>query len=149
MLKNLGQWLRVAGYDVLILPDGTADRELFTLAQQQGRLLLTRDRKMKEYRNADAVVMLLDCNDLDDCVADLNRKLQINWLYKPFSRCKQCNTELIEADQKEIHNVPEQARNALTRMCYCPVCRQLFWDGSHVKRMQKRLQRWQESDSPE
>lgn len=34
MLNRLGQWLRVAGYDVPMLPDGTSDRELI---QRAGR----------------------------------------------------------------------------------------------------------------
>lgn len=28
VLKRLSQWLWVAGYDLLMLPDGTSDREL-------------------------------------------------------------------------------------------------------------------------
>ena len=41
MLKRLGQWLRVAGYDVLILPDGTDDRVLLERAERDQRLLLS------------------------------------------------------------------------------------------------------------
>lgn len=142
MLKNLGQWLRVAGYDVLILPDGTADRLLVERARVEGRLLITRDRKMNEFRNAGEFVILLGCNELEDCVADLNRQLDIDWLYNPFSRCKLCNTELIEADRTAIEMVPREARKSLTQISYCPSCKQLFWDGSHVKRMRQRLEQW-------
>ena len=38
MLKRLGQWLRVAGYDVLMLPDGTSDRELIQRAVEEHRV---------------------------------------------------------------------------------------------------------------
>ena len=147
MLKKLGEWLRIAGYDVLMLPDGTEDRQLIELARREGRLLLTRDRKMTEFKNADENVVLLECNDLDDCVADLTGKLSVNWLFKPFSRCKQCNTRLLEADKAAIKDVPEEARASLTQMCFCPSCQQLFWDGSHVKRMRQRLEHWQRSAS--
>ena len=44
MLKRLGQWLRVAGYDVLMLPDGTSDRELVQRAVEEHRVAVTRPR---------------------------------------------------------------------------------------------------------
>ncbi len=147
MLKNLGQWLRVAGYDVLILPDGTADRQLVERAREEGRLLITRDRKINEFKNAGEFVILLDCNELEDCVSDLNRQLDIDWLYNPFGRCKLCNTELVEADRTAIEKVPPEARNSLTQISFCPSCKQFFWDGSHVKRMRQRLEQWNQETS--
>lgn len=142
MLKNLGEWLRIAGYDVLILPDGSADSQLVMRATSEDRLLLTRDRKMNEFRQAGDVVVLLECNDLESCVAALNRQVKINWLFKPFSRCKICNTLLHEASKEDRDKIPDEARQALSIARYCPSCRQLYWDGSHVKRMSQRLHRW-------
>ena len=149
MLKSLGHWLRIAGYDVLILPDATPDRVLIERARHDGRLLLTRDRKMNEFKAAADIVLLLDCNGLEDCVADLNSKLNIDWLLKPFSRCKLCNTELVDADERQIEKLPHKARESVTRVCYCPRCRQLFWDGSHVSRMRRYLTRWNQPVDPQ
>ena len=142
MLKKLGQWLRIAGYDVLMLDDGAQDRQLLETAISEGRYLLTRDTKMLEYKQAKGVVILLVCNDLNDCVDELNNRLDIDWSYKPFSRCKQCNSELVEADESTMVQMPTVAKKHATETRYCPQCQQLFWDGSHVSRMRKQLAIW-------
>lgn len=41
MLKRLGQWLRVAGCYVLMLPAGASYRELIQTAAQEHRVLVT------------------------------------------------------------------------------------------------------------
>ena len=142
MLKKLGQWLRIAGYDVVMLPDGSEDRELLELAVREHRLLLTRDSKLKEYKQAAEVVVLLVCNDLDECVAQLNNKLPLDWLHKPFSRCKICNTKLIQADASMTNAMPPAAKEQVDEVLFCPTCKQLFWQGSHVARMQQQLRTW-------
>ena len=142
MLKKLGQWLRIAGYDVVMLPDGSEDRELIELAVREHRLLLTRDSKLNEYRQAAGVVILLVCNELDECVAQLNEKLPVDWLHKPFSRCKICNTKLVQADASLLNAMPAAAREKVTEAFYCSTCKQLFWQGSHVERMQQQLVDW-------
>lgn len=145
MLKKLGHWLRIAGYDVLMLPDGTADRELIERARHEGRVLLTRDRKITEFRSIQDVVVLLECNDLDACVTDLNGKLEINWLFQPFTRCSNCNTLLVKADDETEKRLPDDVINTANITRYCPSCDQLYWDGGHVKRMRDRLQHWNQA----
>ena len=146
MLKRLGQWLRIAGYDVLILPDGTEDRVLIEAAVQQGRVLLTRDRDMAQGPDA-AQVVLLECQDLEDCVADLGHRLPIDWLYRPFTRCLNCNAELLEADATQRQGVPPEALRQASKVLFCPNCDQLYWEGSHVARMRERLRKWQRRDT--
>lgn len=143
MLKRLGHWLRAAGHDVLILPDGSDDRALLEHAATEQRLLLSSDRGIAAHRRAAGRLVLLDCQGIDDCVAALNRQLPINWLYRPFSRCMQCNTPLRDASEAQRRQLPAGARESASIVRYCPHCDQLLWDGSHAARMRKRLARWQ------
>ena len=96
-LQRLGSWLRAAGYDTLIESDGRPDYELLKQALAEQRLLITRDRNLTEHRRAPGTVILLECENLEDCVAALCRQLPINWLHQPFIRCLVCNTRLIDA----------------------------------------------------
>lgn len=139
MLKRLGHWLRAAGYDVLTLPDGTDDRELIDRALREHRLLLTRDRKMGRHSDAPPLVHYLDCCDLEDCVATLNARVPIDWHYRPFTRCMRCNTPLVEADAQRRKAIPPGARRTATIALFCPTCEKVYWDGSHVTRMRRRL----------
>ncbi|MCB1800634.1 MAG: DUF5615 family PIN-like protein [Gammaproteobacteria bacterium] len=141
MLKRLGQWLRVAGHDVLIPPDGMDDAAILAWAAGEKRPLLTRDRELAQ-RRSDTPVILLQCKDLDDCAVAVGRRLPIDWLYDPFSRCLFCNTPLQPADEQVLHRVPDDAAQRATRVRYCPTCDRVYWDGSHVQRMHERLLRW-------
>lgn len=144
MLKRLGHWLRVAGYDVLILPDGSDDRALLARATAEQRLLLSSDRRLAQHKAAAGCLVLLDCQGLDACVAALGRHVPIDWLHRPFSRCMQCNTPLQAATSAQRQGVPTAARELAAEVRYCPTCRQLFWDGSHVAKMRERLMQWQD-----
>ncbi len=140
MLIKLGRWLRVAGYDTRIARQGMSDRQIMQLAREENRCLITRDSKLMEFRNATAMVVLLECKLMDQCLEEVTRKLHINWLNKPFSRCLNCNTLLIEAGDEQYRQLPDKVKKDVTGLCYCPDCQQLFWEGGHVRRMRHQLE---------
>lgn len=142
MLKRLGRWLRAAGYDTLVQQDGGSDKSMLQAARREGRLLVTRDRKLLEFRHAAGTVILLRGNTLNECVAGLSEKLQLDWLYRPFSRCLVCNSELAEADRTGWDSIPETARAHAPRLYWCAACTRLYWEGGHVRRMRARLAAW-------
>ena len=142
MLKRLGRWLRAAGYDTRIQANGGSDSTMLQAARDEGRLLVTRDRKLLEFRHAAGTVILLRGNTLNDCIAGLSAQLQLDWLYRPFSRCLVCNTELVEADDKTSDSMPEGAKAYAPRLYWCAACTRLYWEGGHVRRMRARLVAW-------
>lgn len=143
MLQRLGSWLRAAGYDTFIEQDGRQDYELLKQALAEERLLLTRDRKLLEHRRAEGTVILLECNELEDCAQALTQQLSIDWLYQPFTRCMVCNTPLRVATANETAVLPETIKSQLDSPLYCPGCQKVYWDGGHVNRMRERLENWQ------
>lgn len=149
MLQRLGRWLRAAGYDTLIARDAESDYQLLRQAIDEGRLLITRDRELAEHRRAAGTVVYLECDKLEQCAADLSAKLAINWLLNPFSRCMNCNTPLIDATPQQIRSLPLKNRAHIDAAFYCPECNQVFWNGSHVKRMRRHLQDWEGKYSPD
>jgi uncharacterized protein with PIN domain len=142
MLKRLGRWLRAAGYDTRIQEDGGSDSAMLQAARREGRLLVTRDHKLLEFRYAPGTVILLRGNTLNECIAALSEKLQLDWLYRPFSRCLVCNTELAEADRAAWDCVPEAAGTHAQRLYWCATCTRIYWEGGHVRRMRARLTAW-------
>lgn len=123
MLAHLGKWLRAAGYDTIIV-SGLKDEEISILAHKENRYLLTRDH---DFLDKDHVIYLAD-SDIEAWVKELNRRFQLNWLFKPFSRCLECNTVLIPAED--------------TNFLYCPHCKKTYWEGSHTKDMHSKLQEY-------
>lgn len=144
MLQRLGNWLRAAGYDTEIETDSRDDYALLKQAIAEQRKLITRDSKLLEYRRAPGHVVYLDCNRLEECVASLTRQLAIDWQYRPFSRCLVCNTELVSADPEQRQRIPDDARERTAQPLYCPKCNKVYWEGSHIRRMRKKLQHWQQ-----
>ena len=142
MLQRLGRWLRAAGYDTVIAINATPDYYLLRQAIDENRLLLTRDRKLTEHRRAIGNVVLLSCNSLDECVQELTQALQIDWQHDPFSRCLVCNTPLHDATPDQIQHAPASVHNRELPALYCPKCNQVYWEGSHVKRMRHQLVTW-------
>lgn len=142
MLQGLGGWLRAAGYDTLIEDSGTTDRQLLEQARREGRLLLTRDRKLLEHRDAAATVVLLEGDSLEACAIELAQRLSLDWLHQPFSRCVRCNTPLRDAPPRQRLSLPLSLRLRHASIRYCPRCEQAYWAGSHVRRMQHKLSGW-------
>jgi len=147
MLQRLGRWLRAAGYDTVIETQGRRDYELLKQALAEQRYLITRDRELNEYRRAPGTVILLECERLDDCVAELGRHLDINWLHQPFVRCMVCNTPLTDSRPQNLDALPERLKASLDTAFYCPACQKVYWEGSHVNRMRRQLEAWRDGCS--
>lgn len=144
MLQGLGRWLRAAGYDTRIASNGEHDAELLQLARQEGRLFLTRDRKLLGAHREDAdIIVLLQANDVPACIEELTARCGLNWCRAPFSRCLLCNAPLVGIGPEQRaslkNQVPADVWTSRQPVLYCPVCRKLYWEGSHVRRMRKRL----------
>ncbi len=140
MLRGVGGWLRVAGYDTLLPAQGEADATLLARARQEDRWLVTRDRKLMEHAGATAYVVLLESDTLQGNLLELTLRMDIDWLSRAFSRCKRCNNVLLEsAEPSPRHGVPPDIIKQRISLLFCPACDQFFWHGSHAERMQRRL----------
>lgn len=144
MLARLGRWLRAAGYDVVIANPGQDDRELLQQARDEQRRLITRDRKLLEHRGALAHVTLINSNRLPGQLEEFSQYFEIDWLCKPFSRCLECNDELVEAAEEVVERVPLEALRKDETVLYCKRCDKPYWYGSHVKRMRRKLEHFTE-----
>lgn len=147
MLQGLGEWLRVAGYDTLQARNGSPDRDVLARAVEDDRWLVTCDRELLLHRDGPTHVILLTSDGQEANIRELTRRLDLDWLHRPFCRCKRCNT-LLETgplpDQPAPDDRPDQ------QVYHCPECRQTYWVGGHVRRMNHTLQRfnrWRRSEA--
>ena len=139
MLGGLARWLRAAGYDTL-LARHESDRELLALAAATGRHFLTCDGTIREHKAARGVALLLPQTKLDDIAVLMGRRFAIDWLAGAFTRCVLDNALLEAATTEQVagHSHPLQGE-----VMHCPTCGRLYWEGSHLGRMRRRLERWQ------
>jgi hypothetical protein len=140
MLAGLGRWLRIAGYDTVIAARGCRDRDLVEQAHAEQRILLTRDRRLVEIRRAHDRTIVLQSDGIDACARELARRLALDWTFDPLSRCTLCNTRLERADHRLLDTLALRIRALGAAVHVCPRCGHLYWEGSHVRRIRRRLE---------
>ncbi len=141
MLGALARWLRVLGLDVAYDP-ALDDPELVERAVAEGRVILTRDRRLVERRLA-RNHLLIRSDAVDEQVRQVLEDLGI----RPdpgrlLGRCLRCNalTEPMTAEDARAVVPPWVARTQ-DEYRACPVCGRIYWSGSHAERMRKKLER--------
>lgn len=137
MLVRLARLLRAAGYDTYLARGGEKDAALLHIAREEGRIVLTRDRRLAAAALPESV--LIEGRGVDAEAESLARNVLLDWDFAPFSRCVMDNARLREATAQEIARMPEQARALGGPYRACPACGRLYWPGSHVRRMSARL----------
>jgi uncharacterized protein len=145
MLVQLGHWLRAAGYDTLIAHRRAQDRSLVARAMIDDRVLLTRDHKLCEIRDAGRCTILLRGEKIDAWVEQITPRFGLDWLARPFSRCLVCNTPLRPAPPLARARLPEAVLATVSEINYCRQCDKLYWPGGHVRRMLGQLRHWREN----
>ena len=145
MLAGLARYLRAAGIDTALADSDATDAEILRQAAEQGRILLTSDRKILEHKAARDRTLLLPHGALETQAARLSREFGLDWLERAFTRCLIDNAVLVEADAGQLARVPESARHANERFLACPLCQRVYWQGSHYRRMLRKLAEFQGS----
>lgn len=133
-LGGLAQLLRLAGFDTCY-DNHYRDDEIAALAEREGRLVLTRDRELLK-RRAVARGCYLHALQPADQLRELFSRLALAPYMRPFRLCLRCNAPLhaLDADAA-APRVPAGVRQRHRRFVECDVCRRVFWEGSHWRRM--------------
>jgi uncharacterized protein with PIN domain len=139
MLGKLAKWLRLMGQDVIYGPHLTG-YGLIRAARQEGRLILTRDRRLKQKQPPEFLFIESDgyCEQLRQVV----RACGIEPMARAFTRCAECNA-LLEPRAKEAVEtlVPPYVFSTQERFFGCPDCRRIYWPATHHDRMLEELKR--------
>lgn len=141
MLGALARWLRILDLDVAYDPS-LDDAELVDLAVAEERTILTRDRRLTERRLARSHLLIRSV-DVDEQVRQVLEELDVTPdLAHLLRRCLVCNFRLEPMDAEEARaKVPPYVARTHEEFRACPACGRIYWRGTHVSRMQKRLER--------
>ena len=139
MLGRLVKWLRVLGCDVIYGPHLTG-YGLIRAARAEGRLILTRDRRLKQKQPP--AFIFLESDRYDDQLRQLIRECGLKWGEQLFSRCLVCNS-VLQARAKETLEklVPPYVYASQDRFSWCPACRRIYWPATHQQKMLEALEK--------
>lgn len=137
-LGKLASYLRMCGIDAIYRND-YHDEELVQVAVQDQRILLTRDRQLL-MRKIIPYGYLLRSLDPERQVIEIIRRFDLFKLISPFHRCLRCNTPLEKIEkEKIIDRLQPLTKKYFQEFHHCRGCGQIYWRGSHHKRMENLL----------
>jgi len=143
---KLARWLRLIGYDTLLF-EKKNDSQMIKTALSEDRVILTKDGQFVRRRlviDGRLKAIQIKHDDPDLQVQDVVQTLNLNYHFKPFSLCLECNQELIDRDKKEVQNrVPAHVFKTQSQYTECPACHRIYWRGTHWQAMVKKLQELQ------
>jgi len=140
---KLARWLRLIGYDTLLFREKD-DGQMIKTALSEGRVILTKDTQFMKRRlvtNGKLKTILIKQDDPKLQMQEVVKTMNLNYHFKPFSLCLECNQVLIARGKEEVKNlVPAHVFETQTQYTECPACHRIYWQGTHWQAMVNRLQ---------
>ena len=139
---KLAKWLRIMGYDAILF-SGDDDGKMVKIALAQDRVILTKDNEIMKRRLVSTgrlKALLIKDDDIKAQLRQVVSAFNLDYHYKPFSRCLECNQILVDRDKPTIEGlVPPYVYKTQELYMECPSCHRLYWRGTHWKAMSREL----------
>ncbi len=137
MLGRLVKWLRVFGCDVIYGRHLTG-YGLIRAARAEGRLILTRDRRLKQKQPPEFI--FIESDHYRNQLQQVIRECALKPGERLFSRCLECNVVLQTRDKETVEKlVPPYVYSSQDNFSWCPVCRRIYWPATHQRKMVEEL----------
>jgi uncharacterized protein with PIN domain len=136
MVARLARWLRLLGADVICDPsiDGPS---MLRLAREQGRVMLTRDKRLKTAPQA----MLLESNNIREQLRQVLARYPFDTHRYAFTRCSRCNHPLTRVARELVsRRVPPFVYARADRFAECEGCGKLYWNATHTERIRQAIE---------
>jgi len=142
MLGKLSKWLRILGFDTLYYRDLENDK-LISLAIKENRHILTRKTCLKNRNDVKEKLIFIKDNDSMKQLREVIEHLKLEICpHHLFTRCLSCNQKLQALSPELIWDrVPEYVYTTEKSFSVCPLCKKIFWKGTHFKNMQQKIKK--------
>jgi len=139
-VARLAGLLRLVGLDAAYDRE-LGDKDLARLAHEEGRILLTRDTALLKRS-------LVTHGRLVRAAEPWDQLREILTFYRTaslrlLSRCPRCNQLLAPVDKQDVLPLLEPKTKRYYRTFHqCPGCGRVYWRGSHVEKLMRRLSKY-------
>ena len=139
-LGGLARFLRMLGYDTLF-HDRLQDAEIRRLADEERRIVLTRDRELLKCREI-ARGCYVRALKPEAQLREVAGRYDLASAARPFTLCLHCNLPLQPIDRSSLPGrVSEKILQLHESFVHCRGCDRVYWPGSHYDRMRVALGR--------
>jgi len=141
-LAKLAKWLRIMGYDALLLKEKD-DIKMIRFALNEDRVILTRDTQLMKRRQVTSGklrAVLIKPDNPGTQLQETARTLNLTYNFRPFSVCLECNQPLVPRSKEEVQDlVPPFVFQTHEEYMECPSCHRIYWQGTHWQAMLNEL----------
>ena len=151
-LGKLALLMRVMGFDTT-WDDSWSEPRMARRGINENRTVLTRSLSLLKRASMDNA-MLIRSDDPDEQAREVVCRFLLVDQVRMFGRCSKCNGLLREVAKADVAaRIPPKTAKWLDTYYLCRDCDQLFWEGTHVtdlrRRVEKILARSATSDRPD
>jgi len=140
---KLARWLRIMGYDALLFTEED-DGKMVKVALAQNRVILTKDTQIMRRRLVTIgriKAILIEDDEPKAQLRQIAGALGLDYQFRPFSICLECNKSLVERDKDEVRDlVPLHVFETQNLYMECPSCHRIYWRGTHWQAMSRELE---------
>jgi len=130
MLARLARWLRLFGFDCVLVPLG--DRVSMRGALAGGRAVLTASRVVASAWRHSAVVRI-ESADARSQLVEVIRRFDLAHRIAPLTRCGECNGLLEPVSRAEAAAfAPPRVVRKIEAFTRCRDCGKTYWEGTHA-----------------
>jgi uncharacterized protein with PIN domain len=142
MLGNVARKLQLLGYDSEYDSD-FGDLKILEIAKNEKRVIISKDRELiiRSKKQGIPSVYVTKEDEIGQFLEILEHiPLEINTISGNSARCTKCNftTSRIEKS-KIVKKVPEKVLEFNEKFWKCDKCDQIYWEGTHIKKLQEFL----------
>ena len=144
MLARLARWLRLCGVDVSF-DAGLGGGELLAAARREGRMVLTRDKRLRTAPD----VLYFSSQKFREQLGEVLERFAIDPHHAAFTRCSRCNSLLHEVSRESVvAKVPPYVYASQSRFSECAGCGRIYWRATHPDRIMAEIARAETAQSP-
>jgi uncharacterized protein with PIN domain len=138
MLGRLARLLRLLGYDTEYSPEMTTAR-LREIAARGERVVLTRGHAEKRFPDL-AHVFRVQSEYAPEQLREVVSHFGLDVRSGLWTRCTLCNAPIEKVEKTLVaDHVPRKVADVYEDFYRCRGCGHIYWQGSHVERIVKRL----------
>jgi uncharacterized protein with PIN domain len=139
-LGKLARHLRLLGFDVAYRND-LSDREIVQIALEQGRVILTRDRRLLFNRRI-IHACFVRSDDPVTQTGEVLRRYDLRRAIAPFHRCLKCNGSIEPVAKTQVlERLLPRTRKYYDTFYRCRCCGRVYWQGPHYEDLLRQLEK--------
>lgn len=147
MFGKLAKWLRILGYDTLYYK-GSDPKDLIKIANLEDRIIITRNKKSFPHQPKDRIIWINEDEPYDQLKELISKGVISLSGEENFSRCTICNIKLENIPKQNVKGIiPDYIFLHHSEFSHCPQCHRIYWQGTHLDNMKKRIETLRKSFS--